>query len=146
MAVPGVLSANFTYDHPNHKDLPKLVKTDSTIPCRDTLNRFILSVDRGERKVAASMSLEQMIKCDLSKDSTKEAIQKRVDILEEMVERAINVELPRETKQSGGSYSRRDRSINTMTQRVVQAAAVEAFHIMWNVLIEHKTERGGEAV
>ena len=59
-----------------------------------------------------------------------------------MVERAINVKLPRETKQSGGSYSRRDRYINTMTQRVVQAAAVEAFHIMWNVLIEPKTERG----
>ena len=78
MVVPGVLSASFIYDHPNHKDLPKVVKTDSTVPCRDTLNRFILSVDRGERKVTASISLEQMIKCDLSKDSTKEAIQKEL--------------------------------------------------------------------
>ena len=89
-----------------------------------------------------------MIECDLPpclpQNSKKEEIQRRIAILEKMVERAINVELPRETKQSAGSYSRRDRSINTMTQRVIQAAAVEAFHIMWNELIEPKTDGGGD--
>jgi hypothetical protein len=146
MAVPGVLYACFAYGHPRHKHLPKLLEIDSTIPCEETLNRFILSVNRGGRKVTISTSLEEMIKCDLPRDSTKDDIKQRGEILEEMVERAINVELPMGTKQSAGSYSRRDRSIHTMTQCVIQAAAVEAFHIMWNVLIEPTTEKGGTYV
>ena len=59
MAVSGVSSAYFVYDHPRHKDLPRFVEPNSTIPCIDTSNRFILMVDRGETNVTASMSLEK---------------------------------------------------------------------------------------
>ena len=146
MAVPGVSSAHFVYHHPRHKDLPEFVEPTGTVPCIDTLNRFISMVDRGVTNVTASISLEKMIECDLPscvpQNNKKEEITKRVAELEKMVERAINVELPSVTKQSAGSYSRIDRSVNTKTQCVIQAAAVEAFHIMWNELIEPKTDGG----
>ena len=134
MSAQPLNPSEFQYAHPNNNGLTEFT-SDLNIPCHPTLTLFLA---QDNMLVIDGESLEDMIRRQLPEGSSEEMITERMENIEGFVQLSIRNLLPRTTKESGNSTSRQDRTCKTLNQVRVQASLVEAFKILYSVMIEEK--------
>lgn len=129
----------FEIPKPAGSILPDYKPTNiNEIPCHETLSNFIAPEASKRGWDHRQLPLREMVENDLSDGHGAKEIEERFDMLDKMVEIVEEMEMPLATKKSGNNVSRVDRGVKTNIQNLIRGAGVEAFHVVWNVMISSK--------